>query len=360
MNMKHKAIFYLIAAMAFSTTATAQQAVELKQEKMSKWDIGTANYSGITPIGNSQYALVSDKEPSDGFFVFTIIQNPATGEITDINMESWKGNVTPKVDAAGMSVRDCEGIAYVPTTGTVFISGEGDQEIIEYSMEGQPKGRRLNVPAIFGRDKIVPNKGFEALSYSPVTHRFWTTTESSLKADGDAAGPDAPTAQNRLRLQAFDDNLQPVAQYAYRMDRGRSEDFGQFYALGVPEITALPSGRLLVLERELNVTNGYMGSEVTCKLFLVDPTQSWQIDSSIALAGLDPNKFMLKQLLLTFKTVLTPFRQTYANYEGMCLGAKLADGRQTLLMVSDSQGGAGKGPVRLKDWIKVVILPDGI
>ena len=110
----------------------------------------------------------------------------------------------------------------------------------------------------------------------------------------------------------------------------------------------------------LNVTNGYMGSEVICKLFLVNPTQSWQIDSSIALAGLDPNKFMLKQLLITFKTVLTPFRQTFANYEGMCLGARLADGRQTLLMVSDSQGGASKGPVRLKDWIKVLILPDGI
>ena len=330
--MTHKAILTLLAALAFSTAAPAQQAVELTQQKMSKWDIGTANYSGIAPIGNSQYVLVSDKEPTDGFFVFTIIQDPTTGE----------GNVVPQVDAQGMSQRDCEGIAYFPTNGTVFISGEGDQEIFEYSMEGQPTGRRLNVPAIFGRDKIVPNMGFEALSYSPATHRFWTTTESSLKADAD------------------DEALQPVAQYAYRMERGRSEDFGKYYALGIPEVTALPSGKLLVLERELNVTNGYMGSEVICKLFLVNPTQSWQIDSSIALAGLDPNKFMLKQLLITFKTVLTPFRQTFANYEGMCLGARLADGRQTLLMVSDSQGGASKGPVRLKDWIKVLILPDGI
>lgn len=358
--MTHKAILSLLAALAVSTAAPAQQAVELTQQKMSKWDIGTANYSGIAPIGNSQYVLVSDKEPTDGFFVFTIIQDPTTGEISDINMEGWKGNVVPQVDAQGMSLRDCEGVAYVPTSGTVFISGEGDQEVLEYNMEGQPTGRRLNVPAIFGRDKIVPNMGFEALSYSPTTHRFWTTTESSLKADADAAGPDNPTAQNLVRLQAFDDALQPVAQYAYRMDRGRSEDFGKYYALGIPEVTALPSGKLLVLERELNVTNGYMGSEVICKLFLVDPTQSWQIDSSIALAGLDPNKFMLKQLLITFKTVLTPFRQTFANYEGMCLGARLADGRQTLLMVSDSQGGASKGPVRLKDWIKVLILPDGI
>ncbi len=356
--MNKKKTLLLPLALAAVLTAPAQQAVELKQEKLSKWDIGAANFSGIAPMGNNRYALVSDKEPSDGFFVFTVDQDATTGEITNVVMDAWKGNDAPTVDAAGMSVRDCEGVAYFAPAGTVFVSGEGDQAILEYDMEGQPTGRRLNVPPLFGLDRIVPNRGFEALSYSPATHRFWTTTESPLKADGDAAGPDAPTAQNVLRLQAFDDELQPMGQYAYRMDRGRSEDFGKIYVLGVPEVTALPSGRLLVLEREVNVTNGYMGSEVVCKLFLVDPTQSWPIDSSVALASLDPNKYMIKRLLLRFATVLTPFRQSFANYEGMCLGARLADGRQTLLLVSDSQGGAGKGPVHLKDWIKVVILPD--
>ena len=119
------------------------------------------------------------------------------------------------------------------------------------------------------------------------------------------------------------------------MDRGRSEDFGKYYALGVPDVTALPSGRLLVLERELNVTNGYMGSEVVCKLFLVDPTQSWQIDSSVNLASLDPNKYMIKKLLLRFTTQINPFRQSYANYEACVWARSSPTGRQTLLMVSD-------------------------
>ena len=34
------------------------------------------------------------------------------------------------------------------------------------------------------------------------------------------------------------------------------------------------------------------------------------------------------------------------------------DGRQTLLLIRDSQGGYGKGPVHLKDYIRVLILPD--
>ena len=65
----------------------------------------------------------------------------------------------------------------------------------------------------------------------------------------------------------------------------------------------------------------------------------------------------MKTLIAHFTTKFTPFNQSFANYEGMCLGAQLADGRQTLLLVNDSQSGYGKGPFHLKDYIKVLILP---
>lgn len=335
----------------------AQQAVELKQKSLARWNIGTANYSGIAPLGGGRYALVSDKEPADGFFIFRIEQDSLTGEVVDVEMEGFKGNPAPRVDSKGICVRDCEGVAYVPESNTVFISGEGDQQILEYDMEGRPTGRGLNVPAIFGIDNIVFNYGFESLSYQPATRRFWTTTESTLPIDGEAAGPLHPGVANLLRLQAFDESLQPCGSYAYRMDVGKTADFGKIYVFGVSELTALPDGRLLVLEREADVSNGYLSSEVVCKLFSVNPAEAWQIDSSTRLQMLDPNKFLVKTLLARFSTKLTPFKQTFANYEGMCLGRVLADGRQTLLLVSDSQGGFGKGPVHLKDYLKVLILP---
>ena len=53
---------------------------------------------------------------------------------------------------------------------------------------------------------------------------------------------------------------------------------------------------------------------------------------------------------------MQPFSITFANYEGMCLGRPLPDGRQTLLLVNDSQGGYRKGPFRLKDYIKVIVI----
>ena len=42
----------------------------------------------------------------------------------------------------------------------------------------------------------------------------------------------------------------------------------------------------------------------------------------------------------------------------MCLGCRLNDGRQTVLLISDSQGGFRKGPIYLRDFLKVIVLPN--
>ena len=53
-------------------------------------------------------------------------------------------------------------------------------------------------------------------------------------------------------------------------------------------------------------------------------------------------------------------KKNFANYEGMCLGPKLADGRQTLLLIADSQNRAGKFLFHLKDYIKVVLIGESL
>ena len=132
-NMKSK-ILLALSLLFMPLISSAQQAVDLGQVALSKWRIGTGNYSGITSLGNNRYAVVSDKEITDGFFTFLIDQNATTGAIESVYLESFKGNSSPKVSAAtGISVRDCEGIAYFPPAGTVFIAGEGDQKILEYN-----------------------------------------------------------------------------------------------------------------------------------------------------------------------------------------------------------------------------------
>ena len=352
-------LLFLFAALSlWPLTAQAQQATALPQVSLSRWNIGSANFSGITSLGGGRYALVSDKEPRDGFFVFQIEQDVTTGKIISVSMEGFCGDPNTQLDSNGLSVRDTEGIAYFPARQTLFISGETHQDILEYDLLGIPTGRKMQVPDYLGATAIVGNYGFEALTYDSVRNVFWTITESTLLADGIAAGPKNPGGHNLLRLQAFDTNLQPCAQYPYRMDRGRSDDFGPTYVYGVPAITALPDGRLLLLEREANITNGYLASDVRCKIFAVNPSNEYQIDASTNLQRMDNNRWMTKQLLVDFTTKLTPFNLSFANYEGMCLGCRLNDGRQTVLLISDSQGGFRKGPIYLRDFLKVIVLPN--
>jgi hypothetical protein len=61
--------------------------------------------------------------------------------------------------------------------------------------------------------------------------------------------------------------------------------------------------------------------------------------------------FLDKQLVARWRTKLNLTRRNLANYEGMCLGPRLSDGRQVLVLISDSQH-RYRGV--LKDWIKVI------
>lgn len=73
----------------------------------------------------------------------------------------------------------------------------------------------MNVPDAY--KKCAGNYGFESLAYDEESHLFWTINESTLNGDGECA-TSLNHVRNVLRLQSFDDNLQPVSQYAYIMD----------------------------------------------------------------------------------------------------------------------------------------------
>lgn len=345
------AILGAVAGEASAVMDDSESKAGLPQQALAKWGIEAANYSGITPLGGGRYAVVSDKGSADGFYVWKIEQDKETGAILSVENEGFFAN---KVDA--VSNRDCEGIVFVPRSGTVFISGEGDQRVLEYDMDGQRTGRELVVPEIF--TKVVGNQGLEALGYMGRGRKgiFWSTTETSLPADGAAAGPKAPGKENLMRIQSFKGNLRPFKQYAYRMDAGRSSDFGTTYVFGIPEVCALPDGCLLVLEREANIPSVYVGAEVVTKIYKVNPKVSTKITPDTSLSSLDEGDFMAKTLVTSWTTRLSITNLAWANYEGMCLGARLSDGRRTLILVSDSQGGYGKGSIHLQDFIKVVVL----
>ncbi|GEM_PF-1541329 len=333
---------------------TIKSASVLSQHNMSSLDSHTpaGNYSGITWIGDNRYALVSEEQEKNGWYEFTIDFNQQNGDITSMKYVTFHAS-----DVENELSRDGEGIIYNPSTKTFFICAESDQQIIELDMNSRPTGRSLAVPREFAMDKILANTGFEALAYDTLNHIYWTTTEQSLLMDsnGSASGY-GNNVSSRHRLLAFDEDLHLKAQWPYISDVPSVSSNPKLYAFGIPELTAMPDGSLLVLEREFYVAEYYIGSYVTNKLYHIRPEFIAQSTFDVPLTEIASSAFLPKTKIAEWKTQLLSLREDIANYEGMCLAPPLPDGRIPLVVVSDSQNRYGNSLYHLKDCIRVVLL----
>ena len=306
----------LVAVLMVVPLSVSSQTARLSRQQKFPKTVPAGNYSGIAPLGNDRYAVVCDKSP-DGYFVFHIEIDTVALRIVNVENEGFR--------ASGQANRDLEGIAYMPVSGTLFLSGEADNQILEYGLDGRQTGRRLQLPEEFRRANR--NYGLESLTYSPLGHTFFTTTEHPLAGD------------SLLRIQAFGDDLHAGQQYLYQLDAVKPKRKGMLVN-GVSELCALDDGRLLVLERTVRMTPLKIGSYADCRLYEVRP-------------GAEP--LLSKRLLGRVRTKINITRRNLANYEGLCVARKLSDGRQILLMIADSQN---QYRHVLRDWFRLVILDD--
>lgn len=302
-------MFYqLLTLLLLQINPLSQWQPKVEHIQQRRMEIAFGQYSGITRIGEDVYAVVHDKAKGGGLFIFTINMLP-DGTIGTVHAF--------EVDSDGDKGRDNEDLVYVKETGTLFIASEADQSVREYSLDGKETGRQLRIPQEFTKNK--DNLGFEALGYADGL--FWTTTEVPL--------PD----EDLHRLQSFHlSTLAPYRQYSYKADGPTVSESNISRAMahvsGISAITALPRGKLLVLEREVYVPDGdfieKMSSSFTLtSIYMVDPAH-------------DKSSPLKKTLLTRFYTSA----MNLANFEGMCLGPKLQDGRQTILLIADSQDGS--------------------
>lgn len=314
------------------------------------------NYSGIAYLGYlGTCAVVSDKPPKgefivteddhrivkvlpqfpqDGFFILSVDADTLDGHIVDVGTENYP--------YSSDGPRDAEGICFMRHCMKLFIVGEGDNKIKEYHFDGSQTGRELSLEPGEG------NRGYESLTFCDSTCLLWTCTEGALPRDRDSLQTD-----ELIRLQAFDEDFHPQGEYAYLTDKPRKRASRmRNYAFGVSELCALNDGSLLVLEREFAVPRLKIGASVRNKIYRVWPQRHLQItgeDASSARA-----KALKKTLVAQWKTRLTLFSRSLANYEGMCLGPTLADGTQVVILVADSQNNAGGV---LRDYFRTLLLP---
>ena len=368
--------------LAFSLLAGAQdwKVVRENPQKAFPKTVAAGNYSGIAHLHDDIYAVVSDKSDSALYFNFRIQVNPKTGELEQVEnlgfTERTDGTMNDGKPWQGLEKGfDHEAIVKV-SDSTLVIASEGycclkEFSILPTSADAAKVGYPQNLwESRWPSSEFYPNYNFESLSFDSVHQYLWTIPESTLRKDGQPATPQNGLT-NRLRLMRLnwgkikeDSNKEEYSEqvsskkdsrymmtYAYQMDQPSTHKKADIYVMGVSELCALPDGQLLVLEREAFIPKIKIGAFCKCKLYLINPLNSEEFALKEKFSSDTP--FLKKRLLAEWKTGLSLSKHSFANYEGMCLGPKLEDGSQVVILLSDSQDQyAGV----LKDWFKTIVI----
>lgn len=378
--------------LAFSLLAGAQdwKVVREHPQKAFPKTVAAGNYSGIAHLHDDIYAVVSDKSDSALYFNFRIQVNPKTGELEQVENLGFTERTDGTLNDGKPWLWQEKGFdheAIVKVSGsTLVIASEGYCRLKEYpilptSADTAKVDYQQNLwESRWSSADFYPNYNFESLAFDSVRQYLWTIPESTLRKDGQPATPQNGLA-NQLRLMRLDwgkikenrnkeeyseqvsskeeyseqesskKDSRYMTTYAYQMDQPSTHKKADIYVMGVSELCALPDGQLLVLEREAFIPKIKIGAFCKCKLYQINPLNSENFSMKENISSDTP--FLKKKLLTEWKTSLSLSKRSFANYEGMCLGPKLEDGSQVVILLSDSQDQyAGV----LKDWFKTIVI----
>jgi hypothetical protein len=145
---------------------------------------------------------------------------------------------------------DLEGIVYDPSSGNIFIAEEDTPAIREFSLTSGALLRTLTTPNIYLTRRA--NLGFESLALSADALTLWTANEEALQIDGPVSTQSAGTLVRLQRYYRSNVTLPftPGFQCAYRTQPIHGIPTTGSRS-GVSELTFLPDGTLIALERSL-------------------------------------------------------------------------------------------------------------
>jgi hypothetical protein len=242
---------------------------------------------------------------------------------------------------------DTEEIVLLPDD-TLLISSERDRQsrpwVRRFALDGSLLGE-WQLPDVFvpasatdAQGRTVQNRGvrsnlaFEGVAYAADDGAVYVMNEQSLAQDGPTSTPQAGTFTRLLRLALVGDQVVPGRQTVYHTEPifaspnppDAIADNGVSSMLWVRGL--LPPYDLLVMERAFvpGVGNGV-------NLFGVSLAGADDVSGLPSLGQAFTGRTMTKTLLASMAALgITP-----DNLEGMALGPRLADGRQSLLVISD-------------------------
>ncbi len=245
---------------------------------------------------------------------------------------------------------DPEGLV-LARRSSLFMSSEGNvlaDPIIQpfirrYNRNGRAR-RDLRIPDHYisnGVDHGVRfNLAFESLNVTPNGRKLVTAGEGALFQDGPSS---SFTNSSLARVLVYNvSKRSPVAEYVYEVGPW-AEPSSIFGVNGIVEVLPIDNaGTMLVMERSFSVggvLGGGTGNVVVInEISTTGATDVLDVDALYD--GGSPIAFtpVTQREVFAFDDLGIPID----NIEGMTFGPPLADGRQTLVIVSDNNFGAGQ------------------
>ncbi|WP_320779050.1 esterase-like activity of phytase family protein [Streptomyces sp. CRN 30] len=306
-------------------------------------DPRAGNRSCSPAVSLDGFSDALDKTTYDGTYVgnFSALAVDRDGSLAAVSDRSAlfrldRGTLRPTgvvqlADRDGAAL-DAEGLV-VDRDGTRLISDETGPAVRRHARDGRVL-EELPVPdalRVAPAGRATTNGTFEGLTMLPGDRTLLAAMEYAISGDG----ADIVRFQTWQRKEvAHGGQFRLSAQYAYRTDPG----------LGVPEVTATPDGRLLVLERGFTAGVGN-----TVRLYLADPERATDTSGIEALTGQRGVRLIKKTLLadlVNCPTLGATAKQPQPNplldnIEGMTITGR-SKGRLNVLLVSDDNQNAAQ------------------
>jgi hypothetical protein len=251
------------------------------------------------------------------------------------------GSLYPNVQtlaAEGGEVPDIETIRYDPHDGSIWYGSEGDRKLgmqpfVRHAANDGAYLSTLETPPML---RVWPakeygvrnNQAFEGLSFSPDGAALWLGMEAPLYQDGPVA---SATTGAPARITRIGRDGKALAQYVYMLDViPHPAAPGKLQDNGISEILAIDDTRLYVLERS-GAQDADDVFRFHCRLYEMDIRGATDV---LAVDALKDASYIAtrKRLVLDLDTLPLAHKD---NLEGMAFGARLANGHDTLVLVSD-------------------------
>ena len=270
--------------------------------------------------------------------------------------QSFRVDVAGQIplDAApsGSAGLDPEAIGILPNANILIASdGVGTEPrsppaIVEYTRHG------AFVRSLPGRDRFVPNPtgplqkgvrsnaGFESLTMVPGEQRFFAGAEAPLLQDGDLTTFERGAPVRLLEYVRDGDSYEPAREFVYMVEPVHRPPFEPGTAVnGLVELLALGGNGFLTLERSFVEEAGNSARNTNrIRLFRIDLAGATDVSSVESLQNMTGIVAVTKSLVLDLSEVggLSPdLAPSLDNFEGLAFGPRLADGRSSLIVVSD-------------------------